>query len=312
MFKQTALALTTAGILGMTAAEAGTLGVYESGKDGFDTRTYWYDDGEEVTVFDTQFVPSLTEAMVERIETATSNPITRVIVTHPNPDKFNGLSVLHDLGASSIASKATAEAMPRVNDYKRHYFINVAEAFTEKSYPKFEPVQKTFSGRTTIELASGETLTLFELDNPGVASTQTVARIDATGDLIVGDLVHHGAHAWLEGGIVDGRAKPDIDGWLAALDELKNIEGTTVHGGRGCAAPLAEAVKEQKAYLRRMDQLVSDYVDGLGEARSELTDPATAQAHYAEIQERAIAAFPAYDLPYLIGEGVYGLVNSKL
>ena len=148
--------------------------------------------------------------------------------------------------------------------------------------------------------------------NPGVSTTQTVARIDATGDLIVGDLVHHNAHAWLEGGIADGKPRPDIKGWIAALDELKALSGKTVRGGRGDDAPVAEAVAQQQDYLRGMDELVTIYVAGLGAAKAELADPAKAAPHHAALQERAAQRFPNRRLAYLIGYGVYGLAGSKL
>jgi glyoxylase-like metal-dependent hydrolase (beta-lactamase superfamily II) len=316
MFKQTLNVLAGAASLAAamiaSPAMAGTLGVYQSDQNGFDTKTYWYDDGREVTVFDTQFVPALTDAMVAAIRKTTSNPISRVVVTHPNPDKFNGLSVLHKLGATSIASKSSADAMMGVDAYKRYFWINIAKAFTAETYPAFQPVKETFSGQQVIKLASGETITLTELRNPGVSSTQTVARIDATGDLIVGDLVHHNAHAWLEGGIVDGKPKPDLKGWIAALDELKALGGKTVRSGRGDDASVAEAVASQQAYLKGMNQLVSDYVADLGAAKSELADPAKATKHHAALQERAAAQFPQRGLAYLIGYGVYGLANSKL
>jgi glyoxylase-like metal-dependent hydrolase (beta-lactamase superfamily II) len=312
MMRKTLGMLAAVTTLAGTPALAGELGTYQSDQNGFDTRSYWYDDGKEVTVFDTQFVPALTEAMLAAIKAKTANPVTRVIVTHPNPDKFNGLSVLHKLGAVSIASKATADAMPGVNDYKRYFWIKIAKAFTEETYPAFEPVKQTFTGSSVITLASGETITLTELKNAGVTSTQTVARIDATGDLIVGDLVHHNAHAWLEGGIVDGKTKPDITSWIAALDELKGLGGKTVHGGRGDDAPVDEAVTQEQAYLKGMDELVTKYIADLGDKKSELADPAKALAHYATLQDLAAKAYPDYKLPYLIGYGIYGLVNSKL
>ncbi len=312
MFNRSLIAMAAIASLAAIPAEAGKLGVFQSGEAGFDTRTYWYDDGHEVTVFDTQFVPALTEAMIAEIRNDSSSPITRVVVTHPNPDKFNGLSVLHRLGAKSIASKATADAMPGVDAYKRRFWINIAKAFTPETYPAFEPATETFSGRSTIRLHSGETITLFELKNPGVTTTQTVARIDRTGDLIVGDLVHHNSHAWLEGGIVDGRPKPDVAGWIAALDELRSLGGKIVRGGRGDDAPVDVAVLDQQPYLRSMDELVTSYVAGLGAARSELNDPATAAKHHATLQRRAVERFPNLRLAYLIGYGVYGLVGGKL
>jgi glyoxylase-like metal-dependent hydrolase (beta-lactamase superfamily II) len=291
-------------------ALAGTLGTFTSGPDGFDTHTYFYDDGKEVTVIDTQFVPQLTQAMVEHIRQRTSSPITRVIVTHPNPDKFNGLSVMHALGARSVASEATAKAMPAVHEYKKHFFVNVAKAFTEESYPKFASVQSTFTGRTTIKLKSGETLTLVELRNPGVASNQTVVRIDKTGDLIVGDLVHYKAHAWLEGGIADGAPRPDLAKWRAAVRELESLGHGTVFGGRGKAGSLQDVVAYQTDYLATAEGIVAAYVAAAPKA--ELQDAAKAQAHYQKLQSLFEQQFPGTGLSYLIGYGIYGLVNSKL
>ncbi|MEM8776749.1 MAG: MBL fold metallo-hydrolase [Pseudomonadota bacterium] len=295
-----------------SVATAGELGVYQSGPDGFDTKTFWYDDGEEITIIDTQFVPALTQAMVDEIRKGSDNPITRVIVTHPNPDKFNGLSVLHELGARSVASKATAEAMKGVHDYKKFFWVEIAQAFTNDTYPVFEDIDETFDGDKTITLKSGETISLIELKNSGVTTTQTVVRIDETGDLIVGDLVHYKSHAWLEGGIKDGAPRPDIDAWIAAVEELKTLGGSKIHGGRGPSGSVDAVVADQVEYLQKMDALVSDYVESLGNKSGELTDPNTAGAHFEALQAKAEKAFPERGLSYLVGYGVYGLAQSKL
>jgi hypothetical protein len=100
--------------------------------------------------------------------------------------------------------------------------------------------------------------------------------------------------------------------WIAALDELKSLGGKIVHGGRGDDAPVAEAVAQEQAYLKGIDALVSKYIADLGDKKSELADPAKAQSHYAALQDLAAKAYPDYKLPYLIGYGIYGLVNSKL
>ncbi len=303
--------MTAATILATGAASAGTLGSFTSDVNGFDTHTYYYDDGQEVTVFDTQFVPALTQAMLDKIASETDSPVTRLVITHPNPDKFNGIALLHAIGATSIASASTAEAMIEADAYKRYYWVEIAGAFTNETYPKIEEVQQTFDGELVIELATGETITLFELENGGVSTTQTVARIDATGDLIVGDLVHHDAHAWLEGGILNGAPAPDLEAWKAALRELPAL-GTTVYGGRGTAGvPVADAVEGQIAYLDGMSTLVDAYIAELGPRKDELLGENAAE-HYAELQRRAAEAFPDRSLDYLIGYGIYGLVNSRL
>jgi len=292
-------------------SNAGELNVYTSDVNGFDTHTFWYDDGEEITVIDTQFVPQFAQKAIATIKAKSSNPITRVIITHPNPDKFNGLTTLHAEGAVSIASNSTASAMRDVHEYKKSFFVNVAKSFTEESYPTFTPVKRTFEGISKIQLKSGETITLIELKNAGISSNQTVVRIDETGDLLVGDLIHHNAHAWLEGGIVDGAPKPDITSWQKALDELLSIENIkTVHGGRGESATIEVAVDAQKKYLADVQSITKTYIQELGQAKSELFDPNTATKHHKKLQKLISDSFPDYKLPYMIKYGIYGLAQS--
>lgn len=290
-------------------AAAGSLGVYTSGAVGFDTHSFWWDTGREVVVFDAQFTEELGREVVAAIQAETDSPIRYVVVTHPNPDKFNGVEAFREAGAQVVASEATAAAIPGVHQYKKYYFVNVAGMFTEETYPAEATVDVTFSGRLALPLEGGAEVELVELAHAGVSSTQTVAHIPSEGALLVGDLVHHRAHAWLEGGIVDGAPRPDLGAWQAALDELLDFPGATVHGGRGESAPVEEAVDAQQLYLADMEALVTDYVAGLGAQKEELFDE-KAGAHYKAIAALAGEAYPEYALPYMIEYGVYGLVND--
>ncbi len=300
-------------LMGLSTAQAGNLEAFTTGSDGFDTHTYYYDDGEEVTVFDTQFTPRLARAMVAEIRSETDSPITRVVVTHPNPDKFNGLSAFDDMGVTSIASEATAEAMPDVHEYKKYYFTQIAGMFEPDEYPELEAIDQTFSGRRSIELASDETITLVELDHSGISTTQTVARIDAIDALIVGDLVHDHAHAWLEGGIANDRPQPDLDAWKEALRELRDLSQGKVYGGRGTVGvPVDEAIQRQIAYLDVVDEEVSAYIEEHDGLAQDLEDPEQAQPHYQALQERLAKRFPDYDLAYMVGASIYGLLQSRV
>jgi glyoxylase-like metal-dependent hydrolase (beta-lactamase superfamily II) len=308
LFAAAALTLTT------SLVHAGQLHVFTSDAAGFNTHSVWYDDGKEVTVVDTQFVPQIAQKLVADIQRQTKSPITRIIVTHPSPDKFNALSVFHQLGAESISSAKTAQAIAGVDAYKRYFWVNIAKAFTDETYPKVEPVKTTFSGKQQIKLKSGETISLFELKHAGIASNQVVVRIDQTGDLIVGDLVHSNNHAWLEGGIVDGKTSPDLTSWKAALNELPALTkaSSKVYGGRGAVLPVKQAVAQQIAYLDKAEQIVDTYIAGLGDKRSEFSDPAKQGAHYAAIQAEFVKAYPSYAMPDLISYSVYGLVQKKI
>jgi glyoxylase-like metal-dependent hydrolase (beta-lactamase superfamily II) len=298
----------------VAGSTGGTLYSFDSGEAGFFTKTYFYDTGAEVVAFDAQFTPELAEQAMAFLREQTDNPITYLVLTHPNPDKFNGAPAFQDDGAEVIASQATTDAIPGVHAYKKAGFVGMG-MFTEETYPQQATVDETFSGSHTLELGDGQTVELSELSEPGVSSTQTVAFIPELNALIVGDLVHHKLHAWLEGGIVEGQATPTIEGWIADLQELEATFGgdpePAVYGGRGEPAPLSVAVADQIAYLEQADQIVTDYVAGLGERTSELSGEKAGE-HYAAIQAQLEKAFPDYAFPDMISFSVYGLVNSKL
>jgi glyoxylase-like metal-dependent hydrolase (beta-lactamase superfamily II) len=274
--------------------------VFESGAQGFNTRTVFYDDGTEVVAFDTQFTPELARQALAFLATKTPHPVAYAVVTHPNPDKFNGIPVFQAASAKVIMSRSAAAALPGVDAYKRAYFIN-AGMFTAATYPALGQADLTFTGKQTLTLKGGGTVELSELAAPGVSSTQAVAYIPGVNALVVGDLIHYQVHAWLEGGIVDGKPVPTLGGWAADLTELTTRFGAlapTVYGGRGSEAPLAQAVAAEQAYLAAATPLVKGYVATLG---SQAPD-------YSAVQKLFEARFPGYSLGYMIGYGVYGLV----
>ncbi|MBZ4421676.1 MBL fold metallo-hydrolase [Myxococcus sp. RHSTA-1-4] len=282
---------------------------YTSDANGFDTHSFFYDTGAEVVVFDAQFTEAEARKVLAAIRAKTGNPIRYVVVTHPNPDKFNGVGVFQREGAKVVASEATAAAIPAVHAYKKYFWVNVAKMFTEETYPAQATVDVTFRGTYALPLEGDARVELTELKHPGVTTTQTVAYVPGRKALIVGDLVHHKTHAWLEGGLRDGKVVPDVEAWKAAVDELAAWPEATVYGGRGEAAPVTDAITAQKQYLDGMVALVNAYAAELGSRKAELCGDAAAP-HHAELQKRAAAAFPDYALPYMVGYGVYGLVNQ--
>lgn len=291
------------------------LHVHTSAPEGFLTNSVWFDDGSEVTVIDTQFTPQLAEALVADIASKTRSPIRRVIVTHPNPDKFNALSVFHKLGAQSIASKATAERMPGVHAYKQYYWVQIAKSFNADTYPKLELPRTTFDKELAVPLKNGDRLTLRTLSAPGVSATQTVVRLDSTGDLVVGDLVANRTHTWMEGAVDSGQPVFDLAGWKADLRELQPLaEGkpaARLFAGRGPALPVAEAVRAQLAYLDAADAAIAMQEKALGADRTALTDPARQAPHVQAVRQHLVSAFPDYTMPDLVNYSLYGWLSSR-
>ena len=287
--------------------------VYESDSNGFNTKTVFYDNGQEVVAVDAQFTPELAEKSLAFLREKTTSPLTYLIITHPNPDKFNGISVFQQNGAKVVASRETVKAMPGVHSYKKYYFVNIAKMFTEETYPSLGTVDLTFEGKFDLVLKNQKKISLIELNKPGVSSSQTVASIASANALIVGDLVHHKAHAWLEGGIVSGKPTPTISSWIQSLENLSlafGRENPIVFGGRGDAVALNIALPEQIAYLKSADKTVETYVKNLGDRRIELSGP-NAAGHFEKIQKELETQFPNYSLSYMILYGVYGLALSK-
>lgn len=291
----------------------GKIFVYESDGNGFNTKTVFYDNGDEVVAIDAQFTPELAEKSLAFLKERTSNPVSYLVITHPNPDKFNGIPVFQKKGAKVIASNATAKAMAGVHDYKKYFFVELAKMFTQDSYPTLGSADLTFDGKFDLVLGNSERISLTELKGPGVSSTQTVVSIASQNSLVVGDLVHHNAHAWLEGGIVDGRPTPTLASWIKNLEEITQIFGSqnpVIYGGRGEAVALNLAIPEQISYLRTANTVLDEYVRSLGSLRSELSGP-NSGIHFGNIQRELESKFPEYNLGYMIQYGVYGLALSK-
>lgn len=295
-----------------TPVAKGRIYIFESDAGGFNTKNFFYDTGSEVIVFDTQFTPEIARNAIRFLRTKTQSPITHLVITHPNPDKFNAIDEYKKAGAKVIASEKTSAALAGVQAYKKYYFVNLAKMFTEETYPKLGTPDITFKETFDLKLGNGETITLRELKKSGVSSNQTVAFVASVNALFVGDLVHHKAHLWLEGGIVNGKPAPNLQNWMDDLRELRSLypAAAEVYGGRGEVAALSVAVADEIQYLTQADKIVSEYVKALGTRASELTGT-DAGAHHTAIEKKLETAFPSYQLGYLVQYGVYGLAQSK-
>lgn len=292
---------------------AGRIIEFKSGPEGFDTRTFFYEGENEVIAFDSQFTPVLAEQSIKKLREFTNKPISWLVIMHPNPDKFNGASVFKAEGAKIISSTATAAAIPGVHAYKEYFFVEMAKMFKKGGYPKLATVDETFDGETSLVLRGGERIQLKELSSPGVSSTQTVAYIGSANALIVGDLVHHKAHAWLEGGIVNGKAVPTIDGWMADLEEMAKLypNDTMVYGGRGLSTDLKTAVDAQIRYLRKAVIIVKADLRERGPKAADFNGPKSGEL-YKQLADKFQAVFPDYSIPYMIEYGAYGLVQQQM
>lgn len=297
-------------------AQAGKIYTYESDGYGFNTKSFFYDSGKEVIGFDSQFTAfksasgkGYAQEALEFLKAKSSNPMSYMIVTHPNPDKFNGLKAFKDQGALAIMSQASADNMENVHNYKKYYFTEMAKMFTDKTYPELESADITFEKKMTIRLDGDVKVELHELGKSGVATNQTVAYIPQEKALFVGDLIHHEAHAWLEGPLFDQKPELSIKNWIETLKSLeqKFPAETKVYGGRGNVATLKVAVKQQIDYLKRAEKITRSYLESL---KGQTLEEKKQSVNYKELAKIFEAEFPGYELSYMIEYGAYGLIMA--
>jgi glyoxylase-like metal-dependent hydrolase (beta-lactamase superfamily II) len=286
------------------AKNIGKIYVFESDANGFNTKTVFYDDGKEVVAFDAQFTDALARQAIDFLKTKTQNPIKYLVITHPNPDKFNGIPAFKKAGATVIMSALSAGNMEAVHNYKKYYFVEIAKMFTTETYPKLPSADVSFDETYDIRLANGGRIKLTELKKSAVATNQTVAYIETANTLVTGDLIHTNVHAWLEGPIINSIAAYNTANWVNVLRtlQLKYPANAIVYGGRGEAGKLSVVIAEQINYLMKAEKLIKEYLVSIKNDKI--------KADYTQLQKVFEKAFPNYSLGYMIAYGAYGILAS--
>lgn len=234
------------------------VGRYESRPWSFSTASYWIDAPDGVVVFDTQFLRSEAEAVIEAAEATTGKRVVAAIVHHANPDKFNGTATFQEHGARVITSSQVLASIPAVHAQR-------LQAFGQRYAPDFpleRPTPRAFGDHTCTLSLAGTSITLHVM-GPGCGAHHLVSQWG--GHLFVGDLVANGTHSWMELGL--------LDAWQQRLAELTALAPTAVHPGRGPSggAPLlsaqAEYLHEVRALADAAVASASDHDEGTAAQR---------------------------------------------
>lgn len=301
--------MTTILTTNMAIAQQSAIYEFESDGNGFNTKTIFFDNGKEVVAFDAQFTEMFAQQAIDFLQKRTKSKLTWLVVTHPNPDKFNGIPAFQRAGAKVIMSSASVKNMKGVHDYKKYFFVQMAKVFTEENYPKLPTPDVTFDHTYEIILNDGQRIELTELHQSAISTNQTIAYIPSANALMVGDLVHYKAQAWLEGPIVNGLPVFSTENWIKALNSvLMNYpKAAKLFGGRGQTISAEQGVKEQIAYLKKSEKLVRNYLATL--PGSTIEDK-KAKVDYKQLSKIFETSFPDYGLSYMVEYGAYGLVAS--
>lgn len=254
------------------------VGTYVSKPWGFSTSSYWIEGPSGLVLIDAQFLPSAATEAVEWAEHATGKKVVLAILTHANPDKFNGTEVLQKRGIRVVTSRQVADLLPKVHALRSSWF---AERYAP-DYPTNLPRPEVFGDHTLPLDVAGLHLTLHVL-GPGCSEAHVVVQWED--HVFPGDLVANNTHAWLEIG------RPDQ--WLLRLFEIRAMAPQFVHPGRGPSAG-PELLDAQEAYLRQVVALVH-----ASHPKLPVSD-----ALVDKLKARLVALYPAYDFAVFLGLGL--------
>ncbi|MCU0868599.1 MAG: MBL fold metallo-hydrolase [Burkholderiales bacterium] len=173
---------------------------------------------------------------VARRARALGKPVAAVLVTHPHKDHFGGLAALRRrLGGVPVLANATTRRVLELDTLAR------ATALGTEADLGWLPEAALVPG-DTIDL--GDTHVVVDEFVDHEAHRLVALYAPATGDLLAGDLIYAGSHAWLG----EGRTAGWIDALLAAQHRWPGV--ARVHAGHG-------ATRDGDPIAIQMDYLVA-------------------------------------------------------
>lgn len=270
------------------ASKPATLKQYTSAADGFSTSSFWVEGDQGVIVFDAQFLPEYAEALLAQIASETDKPITDVIISHANPDKYNGLEVVRAKypDAKIWATPQIVARIKEVDEGKKAFFGPQYGA----RYPQGLVLpDELISARHVLRRGDLE-VELIPM-GAGVSSAHLVSLIKSSGELVVGDLLHQQTHGWLAEGF-----SPQ---WLERLDELERLGATKLLPGRGAVSG-PELIAQQREYLKGFQACVAQELE-----RS------SAEADIARIKSCVLARFPKYQIEAMVDFSIPGELEAQ-
>jgi glyoxylase-like metal-dependent hydrolase (beta-lactamase superfamily II) len=228
-----------------------TIHTYRSGESALFVNSYLVEGEEGVVSIDAPMFVSDARAYRARLD-ALHKPLGGVLLTHPHPDHYNGLTELvAGLDVPILALPDVDREVRERDDAKRAQW---GPLFGEEW-----PETSTFPTATVL---AGEEVELVGLRftpidaGAGESVSETIWRLeDDRAVAFVGDLVFNGTHSYIADGMTAA--------WIESLDRTATLldPAATLYIGHGEPVGIG-ALQSQKGYLLMLREVVGRLADG--------------------------------------------------
>jgi glyoxylase-like metal-dependent hydrolase (beta-lactamase superfamily II) len=221
--------------------------VHSSSEGNGSVNSYLLLGSRDALLIDAQLVNSEATALAQRIK-ASGRTLRTIFITHPHPDHFMGLEVLHREfpDAEILAKQPVAERMPELYARYKEPLNRFFPGDVAQSYVK----PKALEGNTL--MLEGNELRLSEYEE-GESKYTTAVYVPSLKALFCADMVYNRVHPWLNEMHVDG-----VLSQARAVREMPGVE--LLYPGHG--APLKQAqVAEYETYVRDFLSMVETAAD---------------------------------------------------
>ncbi|MFC0303497.1 MBL fold metallo-hydrolase [Sphingomonas sp. C8-2] len=212
-----------------------------------DTNSFLIETERSIVAVDTQFLATPAR-QVRAIIDAIGKPLVGVIISHSHPDHFNGTQILTEgFGDVPImATQAVADGMRGCADRIREKWLPM--------YGSDYPAETIYPNRI---VEGGHVLSVDGADividslGPGEAPDLCVVWVPGSGDMIAGDLIYDGVHAW----VVEQRSQE----WIDQLEDVKRryVDARCFYSGHGGTGS-TRLLDDQVAYIERFRDFVHE------------------------------------------------------
>jgi len=212
-----------------------------------DTNSFLIETERSIVAVDAQFLATPARQVRQMIDKI-GKPLAALLVSHSHPDHFNGIPMLIE-GCGDVpilATQAVADGMRDCADRIRQKWLPMygSEYPAETIYPN-----QIIEGGHVLTI-DGTEIVIDSL-GPGEAPDLCVVWVPRSGDMIAGDLIYDGVHAWLS----EQRGQQWIDQLLLVKDRYAHAARFhSGHGGSGSSQLLDNLIN----YIERFRDFVSE------------------------------------------------------